>query len=205
MVSRILLKIVLPLLTSTAFCQTRKVHLGLEIMPSLATQILPSPEQKNPLRFSLSGGLIIFKEFPGTNIYLKSGLQLSNRGYGYTVKVENPQGQVFGKFRYTEHLNYLSIPINLGLTFNDIYFEFGPQVEYFLFRRQKHDAAVEDKTPPQNINKFNFGGNISAGTVIYPNSRRKTYGVRLGGYISITSNPVFFNAGVKMGLTKRLK
>lgn len=205
MTSKIIINIVFVLLTVRAFSQSKKIHIGAELMPTVATQFSPIPEVKNPIRFSLSGGFIVSKEIVRKKSYLKSGVFLLNKGYGYTVKVLTPQGHVFGKYRYTEHLNYLSAPLNLGFTINNMYFEFGPQIDYFLFRRQKHDNTVEDTSIPTNINKLNFGGNFSAGTLIYPNSRRKTYAINLGAYASIMSNPVFFNAGIKMGLTKRIK
>jgi hypothetical protein len=205
MIGKFILNILVLTLASTVFCQSKKIHIGLELLPTVATQFSPTAEAKNPIRFSFGGGLIASKEIVRKKSYLKSGIFLLNKGYGYTVKVFTPQGHLYGKYRYTEHLNYLSIPINIGFRIKEMYFEFGPQIDYFVFRRQKHNSKVEDTSIPENINKLNLGGNFSAGTIIYPNSRRKTYAINLGAYASITSNPIFFNAGVKMGITKRLK
>lgn len=184
--------------------QQKKSYIGVDYIPTIATQLNSDLEQKTLFRFSSCVGINFNHEIVRKKIYLEYGIYSIDRGYGYTVNIYNQSGSIFGKYRKTEHLLCLSLPLKIGFKFNDFYLELGPSFDYIYAQRSKHDKTLIDKTISSDINRVLFGGNLSFGMNIVPKYYRGLM-FNIGAYSNITFEPTYLNAGLKFGIKFRLK
>ena len=198
-----LLYICLIVVSQLCIGQRKKMFLGFDYIPAVATEFNSASTENNIFRFSSSFGLNIYHKLSHSPLYIEYGLYTIDRGYGYTVKVINPNGQLFGKYRRKTHQYYLSLPLQLGFKVNNFYLDFGPSFNYLIAQRIKHDKKVIND-PPEKTASIGVGSNLSFGMNYTP---RRNQGIKyiVGLYGNYLFKPQYLNAGIKFGIKLRLK
>jgi hypothetical protein len=187
----------------TGFGQKEKLFLGIDYIPAMTTEFNSPATAPNIFRFSSSFGVNLYYKFKYSPLYLESGFYSIDRGYGYTVKAINANGELFGKYRKKTHNYYISIPIQLGFKFNNLYLDFGPSFNYLVAQRIKHDKKIINETPI-SIPSIAFGSNLSFG-MNYTPKQNQSIKYMAGIYASYLFKPQYLNAGLKIGIKFRLK
>ena len=94
-----LLNIIIVCFCLTGFGQKEKLFLGIDYIPAMTTEFNSPATAPNIFRFSSSFGVNLYYKFKYSPLYLESGFYSIDRGYGYTVKAINANGELFGKYR----------------------------------------------------------------------------------------------------------
>ena len=123
--------LLLLLLSYNSFSQQEADGFSLEIKlnPELAYVNLAFMEPS--FKGTLSGGVNVEK---GINQYLKVGvgLQFKNRGVQYELDETDYQGDIIGKRKIKERVNYLSAPLFIKGKLNNFYGTLGISLDIFL-------------------------------------------------------------------------